>query len=422
MSSRELMELVESTIPAPLADPLPPVTLTRLAPDMNGSMPESSSWIGGLPCLGKNPWPKTNSGEYLHHLATISLAELAQFVPTGLVPVEGQLSFFVGPELVLDLESKVLHTHSGAESTLPDEMPALEDLFGRRSPSGKNRLDRSPIKLEVRSAPEPLTSDTTLKAYRLWKADFDAGRATVYWDTAYKLYDSLQYMRDETHIARGIRRAKEGQETWRKRFDGAETDRERSFATKNIENARLALDGLTTRIDEYQIFVKSVEETVSRHARWDKMAADDVAWLRDVFNQLAYDRHQDAKDNTAFGAVYEMGVGHLHSFENAAGRTYSSIIEEPAPVIQSLPAGILELIRYRPGLAPLQGSHQMFGTGTDIQHELLWYADQYLLLQIGYDRGAGLEVGDSGVIQFLIKPADLENRNWDAVKAIFTGN
>jgi len=105
-----------------------------------------------------------------------------------------------------------------------------------------------------------------------------------------------------------------------------------------------------------------------------------------------------------------------------AAATYSSIIDEPAPVIKDLPLGILDLIGYKHGLAPSQGQHQMFGKGSDIQGELELYADHYLLLQIGYDLGAGLRIGDVGTIQFMIKPADLASRSWDAATIIFGGN
>jgi len=240
------------TFPEPLEDPLPAVKIRRLSPDASTDPNYKTSWIGGLPLLGGEPWPTNKSGQNLHHLASISLVELAQYLPKDTVPNKGHLSFFVGFEGDRELEARVLLTNASSESELPPEMPSVEEFFGVQKQSGSNCLTRSPIKLGF----EPVTpgnfDDAKVKAYSLWSTAYDAGTATMYWDSAYKLLNGLQVMVDEEQISAGIEHKLRASEIWQRRLGAAQTEQEKAFPIRNLNNERLALDGLTTQLSDYK--------------------------------------------------------------------------------------------------------------------------------------------------------------------------
>ncbi len=413
---------IDAMFPVPLDDPLSPVSLTRLAPNPDESWPTSTSWLGGPPRLGEAPWPTDEFGQHLHHLASISLAELAPLLPPDMVPDTGALSFFVGSGERGNMKSRVIHVAGTTDSAFPVPMPGRGEIFGECERSAPEGLDRYPIKL----SPEPwLNKDrdkSHFEAFKIWKSEFEVGRVPMYWDSAYKLLYGLKRVLDESLISRSIEANEKLIGIWQSRLDEAETEQARAFPRKNLENHRLVLDALKTKLGEYRIFVSAVEDKVLKYKRWEEMVPADVDWLRDTFSQLAFNGNSEPDRNTSFGAIYKLGTGFLHNADRAAAQTYDSLVRGPAPVVSKLPSRILEFLEFSPGFAPIQGRHQMFGTGLDIQGDFAFYADHYLLLQVEYDQGAGLRIGDCGTIQYVIHPDDLAVQNWGAVKAIFAGH
>ncbi|MCA6125697.1 DUF1963 domain-containing protein [Bradyrhizobium sp. WSM 1704] len=55
---------------------LPTILLSRCPRRPNGNWPTARSWLGGAPRLGAASWPRDGSGEPLHFVAQIDLADL----------------------------------------------------------------------------------------------------------------------------------------------------------------------------------------------------------------------------------------------------------------------------------------------------------------------------------------------------------
>ncbi len=408
-----------------LDDPLPQVTLRRLAPAKDGSWPISESWLGGLPWLGDQPWPIDKCGVPMHHLASISLTELARLTTDGLFPNTGRLSFFTGrrPDDYPDLQ--ILHTDGAEDTKPPAGLRPLDNEFGSSERTGPEAvLDRYPVQLSTEPWPQNTKrqDDGRMEAYRIWKEEYEADRTPFYWNMGYRLLHGLKKATANDNVERAIANKAPYLKEAEERAKNASTEGDRARAQKLLQAQNFELEAYTTKLDDYRAFIDAVEQKVLAHDRWSVMTGDYIEWFRDALAAVRYNEYDTPDQHTHFGAIYRLSFDRLHSLDDAASDTYSTIVNQPAPVIADLPPKCLESLDYRPGFAPNQGQHQMFGIGLDIQGQLAEFADHYLLLQLHYDKGAGLQIGDVGVIQFMIKPDDLAARNWDAVRITMAGN
>ncbi len=421
-SESEILAEVQRLFPQQLEDPMPPLRLQRLAPKPDAGWPSSDSWLGGLPRLGEVPWPRGASQTPLHHLASVSLVEAAPLLSEGLLPASGYLSFFVGITEAGVIESRVIVTNGAADTSPPTQMPTVEDIFGDCERSDPRQLDRRPVRLFQKSWNADADGDSAMEAFRIWKEEFGAERVPIYWDSAYQLLRGLKSPLDTDLIAKTVASKAQLLEIFETRLTNADSEQSRESQRKNIENCRLVIHALKNKVEEYRDFVENLDIRINQHQRWQRMQADDILWLRDTFSELAFSDYSAPERNTHFGAIHKIGRGTVHGFDQAVSATYSSIVDTPSPVIDQLPTEVLELIQYEPGFAPVQGKHQMFGHPIDIQDDLVEFANHYLLLQIEYDVGAGLRIGDCGTLQFMIRPDDLAACHWDSVKTVFSGN
>lgn len=69
-----------------------------------------------------------------------------------------------------------------------------------------------------------------------------------------------------------------------------------------------------------------------------------------------------------------------------------------------------------------RGNHQMFGCPDSVQVAAEENEDARLLLQLQCDDIAGFYWGDGGVLQFWIRPGDLEAGDWDRAYMTFEGH
>ncbi|WP_424362661.1 DUF1963 domain-containing protein [Methylocystis parvus] len=79
-----------------LPSTLPAIILSRRARHPGPEWWNARSWFGGAPRLGGAQWPRTETGEPMHFLAQIDLAEIAEKAGDAPLPKEGSLAFFVG--------------------------------------------------------------------------------------------------------------------------------------------------------------------------------------------------------------------------------------------------------------------------------------------------------------------------------------
>ena len=124
-------------------------------------LPQTNSWLGGLPFLDDNTeWPRASDGVPLHFLARIDCAELPE--ERGDLPNEGVLQFFarIDEEMVWEGDSAefarvLFHKKStGGPTPPPDDLPPLE--------GGWHAFDR-----EMRLPDEPFR-----RVYPKWPLEF----------------------------------------------------------------------------------------------------------------------------------------------------------------------------------------------------------------------------------------------------------
>lgn len=74
----------------------PTLILTRRPRHGGAEWRNARSWFGGAPRLGGAEWPRTKTGQPLHFVAQVDLAEIAAKTGKTPLPKQGSLAFFVG--------------------------------------------------------------------------------------------------------------------------------------------------------------------------------------------------------------------------------------------------------------------------------------------------------------------------------------
>lgn len=392
-------------MPELLENPVPERPLRRLAPNPDGSWPDTKSWIGGQPKLGSTSWPKDDENRPLHHVASISTEEVAPFID-GKLPKEGTLAFFVGKEV-----GRVVHASGTTDTDMPSGLTAsdFERYFGKMERTVPNRLDRFPV---------ILTDNKTARADKeLWNAwkrieDYDK---LVFWDAAYLLLFILKTALSDEKISPGIARLAElvgvkvsGLYKLKPITQFAVVPRDTVPAVQNILNA-------------YRDWVRAIEDKVSANDRWSRMTVEDVAWLREICDHLQYSRprHLQAFPERPKPTSFAVFVGKPIYFDSVVGRMILHILARPAPVLNELPKSLLDAVNYEPGFAPLSGAHHMFGYGHSSACFDFGVWDQQHLLQLSLNDSA---IGDPSISEtmyhFVIPPEELKAGNLAAANCV----
>ncbi len=112
------------------------IYLKRSIPSPDGGRIEANGWLGGLPNLGTENWPKGSKGVPLHHLASISLADVAKINPDADLPKSGFLAFFLGEK-----SSRVIHANGSEPVEPPPNLPNAANIFGMTDRKASNCLN-----------------------------------------------------------------------------------------------------------------------------------------------------------------------------------------------------------------------------------------------------------------------------------------
>lgn len=134
----------------------PTVLVSRRPRRQNAEWWNASSWLGGAPRIGAEPWPRDKSGLPLVFVAQIDLADVATVTGKTPLPDAGSLAFFVGRDGV----GKVIPvSHRAAPTRPPHDMPDLIDYGGsqdwRTDLSGLPLFPYWPVAFHVLDLPEP---------------------------------------------------------------------------------------------------------------------------------------------------------------------------------------------------------------------------------------------------------------------------
>jgi hypothetical protein len=158
----------------------------------------------------------------------------------------------------------------------------------------------------------------------------------------------------------------------------------------------------------FKQFVEETSSWVRDRDPWNLMQPADVAEL-EARMKRAQEEFRDFAASYLPHRRVDLETHALVTMASAEARGYAA-----------LPEAVRTLIN-RDYLLPPGGWHQMFGRGVEIQGDSpAMREDGYImLLQLTHDDMMHWSFGDNGVYQFWISPADLDKRNWAAVKMTF---
>ncbi len=398
----------------PNTDPHPrPLVLVRQARNADGSWPSQSSWIGGLPRLGRCKWPKAEDGSPLPFVAQMSLADIAAICPESPLPETGSLAFFLG-------DGGVCHV----EAANPKET---------RHPRGKNAPDQIPYwPLE----PMVLEMPPELRIYH------DADRHQKIREAQGKLLSLIMPQRKGTFSVGNLRRS--GACSFDRNFWQGPILLSamfgRTLASLNhavdeqkhwLEHARVELSELEaaqyrddTRIAELEHGIADVENDLPyQQSAIDSFKAfcDSFAELsdgKDPWKQMGKDDYEPVleKLSEAHGRFDHMLLpGTPCNLEEMQDMVIRSLMSGDAKAFRHMPEDVLAIINAECRLT-LGTQHQMFGLGHGQPDGFEDGEDNLLLFQLAPDDMLETDLHGVDAWQFWIARDDAAEGNWDKVK------
>jgi hypothetical protein len=407
---------------------------------------DGTSWFGGLPALGQQAWPLDRSGKPMTPLAQIDLTGLGEKVLVPGLPDTGSLAFFAALAETDDWSSLVIHVDKpGAPSQPPTPLPPVQNhTFGgplrRGEPDDTQRLfprmaldlvlvkasgetERAAFDAEVERALGP-GPEHSLSASQFKDAIPDAKRP---WNR-----DSLLRFLHGARIALG---------------SGAAAEKELQKARDGYAHS---IKGLTEKLagetEERESLQARLDQSLKAAKRLDSILADFGAATRQLATELETmtdwaqigDRWQPLSEAEQealapllepWTTYHDAGWAFLKRTNSVHPGMGDCVIETLLvmavagdEVFSRLPEPVRDAVN-GPFRQPYRrGHHQMFGCPDSIQDAAASNAQSYLLLQLQCDDLAGFHWGDAGVLQFWIRPEDLEAGRWDRAYMTFEGN
>lgn len=378
-----------------------PIALVRRARQVGESWGDAESWFGGLPKLGAIEWPRGGAGRPLPFVAQIGLSGVSGLRPDSPLPSGGSLAFFLG-------EGAVVHVPEGASQFSPapeDIAPAYEE-GGYPFPDGPTALSRvlfpywpvDPLALtlpeDLRDPSEEARHDDIREAMATAVAaevprrryNFGAsglpegtwgGPTPVWWHGVDHFIEQLRLS-----LAQSAEMA------------GRHGDRPEKLAAIETQSG-----GLPALVNALEGFAEDRDP-------WTTLNEEE----RDVFAEALANAWQQFPDLMRYPAPRRI--------EDLATVSLRAMMTGDDDAFAALPEGVRELLN-RDYRLPAHGLPQMFGLATCIQNALYSHLDDVLLLQLPYDDLMEWRFGDNGAYQFWIRPEDLAERRWDAVKLTF---
>ena len=429
--------LTSPTAPTPSHDTLDRrrmLLLRKQARSGGHLVPHTTSWLGGLPALGDQAWPRGASGTALHHLLQVDLSDAATKIDVPGLPTHGSLAFFASAGVDHDgeAEAAVVYVPDPAATTTPppDLSPACDHTFGNLHSRGAADSDtaafpRWDVEL-VAFATDAAVDDLGVRL----RATFGADPSRVvsddtmsalpnetmpsYWDSAQRFVRSVEAALGKTDNLAHLERTIAGYEETLASFavDGVPEGANPDAMQTTIERSREQAEAMRTAHPELLERTKALRAWAFGRDQWSTMSADDVADLEAHFRPFI-----KSYPDSAERLWYRYTNQAFNSLEELAQETLRAMITGPAEVFALLPDAVQRSVDSY-GLLTLP-PHQMFGPGVEIQTAASDNDDKYLLMQVASDRLLGMGWGDAGVIQFWIAPDALAAQNWSQVTATF---
>lgn len=404
---------------------------------------EAKSWIGGVPKLGGQSWPRANNNKPLHFLAQLDLSEIeAAGRGRTALPTEGAFAFFVGFVADDRLSGRILHVKSPDTSatTVPLDLGSVEDigcdpfvdtenLYGPRHfpfwPVEFRQLpaiprasvdDEEAMERVLRLQTEAINQLYQRRTYS-FKASYESeksalGEAPLFWLAALMFAERVPRMRAK--VAAQRTRGEGYVKTSRARLDALEKGlpppvgqgpfgdlaKERANSENWMATGRKSIAEADAHAAAVDAYVAKVAEIVKPTDPWELISSEDIAGLGGLFGEAhsrefkSFSRYILPTDwrEYATDAIKLMAAG-------------------PKEAYARLPAGWRDLINTRYRL-PIDYPHLMFGVGANIQgNEMFEHPEMRMVLQIGFDDMMYWPFGDNGAYHF-----------WMPVDALRTGD
>jgi hypothetical protein len=406
---------------------------------------DATSWFGGQPRLGGEPWPVgRKTGRPLVFAAQLDLAEIAAVLPDSPLPKRGSLAFFLDEGAVVFISDRADRTPTPIP---PNAIPAYErdgDIFpDKPSPFARMAFPYWPVAFtalnvsgampdfeaedqvdSLQAAMSAAVASTFERREYFFSAKQAAeavGEAAIpFWWHGPRLYaEHLRIAKFHAGDVENARRpylekarAEVARLPPKQRFslfgkraappDPALEKAQKDLARREVQDAsyRRQLAGLDA-------FIAQADAFAAGRDRWTAMAADDVSAFRALFK----------RGRTEFEDIVRYRTP--HSPEDIATATMLAMMTGDEAAFAALPAPNRAYINVRYRL-PTGGWHQMFGLGVDIQGAAISEnIENHLLLQLMYDDMVAWRFGDMGAFQFWISPQALAARDWSAATLTF---
>jgi hypothetical protein len=423
--------------------PPAPVALVRRQRFKGDNWLAQKTWLGGLPTLSGEAWPRGSDGRPLHHIARLDLAEIKLAAPELPLPDGGALSFFFS-ETNEGSEGAVRFAPPGenAKTSPPPDMPPAYEEDGNSFPPTSSRAthDRFPywpleaIRLDLPpTLPAPsldynrnqLIWDAQLAALHARfperRTDFGvqsahnaglAGAQAMWWHGAILMREKLAIgcsrLDDtcrslEATVAK-LRQYLAGLDRTKFNYEKDVVQREQYIAQQSVRLAELQ-----RTVREVAPFMAALDAFVAGREPWDELNEGDIEQLEKFRAQLRSEFRLAFPGNSPF------------SLDSIRSISVEGLMTESDAFFAKLPDDLIAFINdhYR---TPTRNFHHMFGLGADVQEAPYRHLGDHLLLQIAYDSLAQMRFGDVGAVQFWIAPKDLDAQRWDKVAITFEGH
>ncbi|MDR1827731.1 MAG: DUF1963 domain-containing protein [Methylobacteriaceae bacterium] len=385
-----------------------PALLLVRGPRRSDAQPESPACrIGGLPCLGRAPWPRAKSGEPLAFAAQMDLAEVKAATGFQLLPDAGSLAFFIGNLSRKDgrFDHAVVYVDDtgGGPTAPPGDMRPVSEVFAAdltMTGRGEVLRDQFPCwPLSLHALGIPYTADRAERRQAIkhfarfgtlhamltrWLARNSGGPGLLRWFCARYLLTvlKLDFAEVEAPQPPGA--------------DGSPFDARKQWAYEERQ----------TLLNRFGRFIDEFEHWIGERSFWQEMTSADVEQLGHTLERVWADFSVFQK--TAWpNSVNDFYRIMLRALASAPDDVFAL---EPDPVRQLVDDSLL-----LPGYD--ETHHQMFGRGASVLGGDAFHIGEHMLLQLAGDPVAGWF--PSGVCQFWISPTALEERDWSAVTFLY---
>ncbi|WP_180995974.1 DUF1963 domain-containing protein [Tabrizicola aquatica] len=403
---------------------------------------DGTSWFGGLPALGDMTWPLDDEGRPMTPLAQIDLTGLAAHLQVPGLPAEGSLAFFAALPEKGEWVGRVRHVAGpvGATTKPPGALRPVEDhtVGGplRRGEPGDGQLLFPRMALELvpvhgKRAEQKAEVERVLGPARHYNLDATLFKEAFSPDRPFNRDSLLRFL----HGAKIALGAGEKAEAALRKMQASYTASEAALvakletATEGREEMEARLQGLRTALGRLERNLADFPAAVAALA-----AERDVmeTWARtgDRWAPLT-EAEQETLAPLLAPWTEHRGLGHVHLDQcygihrrmgDCVSETLLVMAVAEDRVFAALPQPVQEAVNGAWRQPYDRGFHQMFGEPDSVQDAASTYMGYYLLLQLQCDDLAGFHWGDAGVLQFWLRPADLEAGRWDRVTMSFEGH